>query len=75
MTEQDFERLCAVVDQTNANDADKEALKHALKYQITVSSLEASLRGGMTMIISSMRLLQRPENFMMQTVCCLLIRM
>ncbi|MCD8231990.1 MAG: hypothetical protein LUD14_09280 [Clostridiales bacterium] len=46
MTEQDFERLCTVVDQTNANDADKEALKHALKYQFTVSCLEASLRGG-----------------------------
>lgn len=46
MTEQDFEQLCIVVDQTNANDADKEALKHALRYQITVSSLEARLRGG-----------------------------
>lgn len=46
MTEQDFERLCTVVDQTNASDEDKEALKHALKYQFTVSSLEARLRGG-----------------------------
>lgn len=46
MTKQDFERLCTVVDQINADDEDKEALKRALKYQITVSSLEASLRGG-----------------------------
>ncbi|MCD7957176.1 MAG: hypothetical protein LUG93_15795 [Lachnospiraceae bacterium] len=46
MTKQDFERLCTVVDRTDADDADKVALKHALRYQITVSSLEASLRGG-----------------------------
>ncbi len=46
MTKQDFERLCNVVDCAIMDDADKDAMKHALCYQMTVSSLEARLRGG-----------------------------